>query len=213
MLMKESREKIAEYGRRMVQDHLTTGTSGNISLYDPQSGRMAIKPSGMAYDAIHAADVVVMDLQGHIIEGKRKPSSEYTLHALMYQLDPSIRAVVHTHSMYCTVYACLRQPIRALHYLIADLGADHIPCAEYATYGTQALAENVAKAKTEAKAILLANHGLVTFDTSLESAYRNAKNTEWLAELQYRAESIGKPYILSEKEIDTVMQSFKTYGQ
>lgn len=213
MLMREPRKKIAEYGRRMVQDHLTTGTSGNISVYDPETGYLAIKPSGMQYEDIQAEDVVVMDLQGHIIEGNRKPSSEYALHALMYQLDPTIRAVVHAHSMYSTIYACLWQLIRAVHYLIADLGADHIPCAAYATYGTQALAENVAKAKTEAKAILLANHGLVTFDTSLEKAYQNAKNTEWLAELQYRAEAIGKPYILSEKEIDTVMQSFKTYGQ
>ena len=103
MLLQEEREEIVEYGKRMSGDRLAAGTSGNISIYNAEKGWMAISPSGIGYFDTKPEDVVVMDLNGDIIEGWRKPSSEWALHTAMYKAKPGCRAVVHTHSMYCTV--------------------------------------------------------------------------------------------------------------
>ena len=141
MRMNEARRQIAAYGRRMSADRLSTGTSGNLSIYDPAEGLMAISPSGMAYDAIAPEDVVVMDLEARVVEGERKPSSEWALHTAFYKAKPRARAVVHAHSMYCTTFAILGRPLRAVHYMIGSAGTDVIPCAPYRTFGTPELAE------------------------------------------------------------------------
>lgn len=132
MLMQEEREQIVEYGKKMSADRLTSGTSGNISIYNAEKGYMAISPSGIGYFDVKPEDVVIMDLDANIVDGDKKPSSEWALHTAMYKTKPECRAVVHTHSMYCTVFATLRQPLRAAHYVIADAGVDEVPCAPYA---------------------------------------------------------------------------------
>ena len=141
MLMQEEREQIVEYGKKMSADRLTSGTSGNISIYNAEKGYMAISPSGIGYFDVKPEDVVIMDLDANIVDGDKKPSSEWALHTAMYKTKPECRAVVHTHSMYCTVFATLRQPLRAAHYVIADAGVDEVPCAPYCTYGTPELAK------------------------------------------------------------------------
>ena len=161
MLMRKERELVAEYGRRMSSAGLSTGTSGNLSIYDPQGGLMAISPSGIGYFDTQPEDVVVMDLEGGVVEGSRKPSSEWGLHALFYRKKPGARAVVHTHSMYCTTFAVLGQPIQAVHYAIADAGAGTVPCAPYHLFGTPELAEAAVRTAGASNAVLLANHGLV----------------------------------------------------
>jgi L-fuculose-phosphate aldolase len=215
MLMEKERKEIAEYGRKMSSSGLSKGTSGNISIYDSATGYMAISPSGLGYFDTAPEDVVVMDLQGNIIDGARKPSSEHGLHTVMYLNRPEARAVVHTHSTYCTTMACLNIPLKAVHYVIGGAGVSEIPCVEYATFGTKQLADNVKKviSNNKSKAVLLANHGLVTSGPSLAKAFGLAVNLEFVAEMQWRASCIGKPVVLSDAEMDTVMESFKSYGQ
>lgn len=213
MLMEKERQQVADYGRKLIEQNLTSGTSGNISIYDPDTGLMCIKPSGMGYFDIKAEDVVVMDLEGHIIEGERKPSSEHAMHAMMYKLHPEARSVVHTHSLYCTIFACLHRPIQAVHYVIADCNSHEIPCADYATYGTDELAEKVKEIDSKSEAILLANHGIITFGKNIESAFGVARNAEWIAKVQWHCEAVGKPNILSKDEIGRVIESFSNYGQ
>lgn len=213
MLMQEERELVVEYGKKMSADRLSTGTSGNISIYNAEKGLMAISPSGMAYDAIAPEDVVVMDLEAHVVEGGRKPSSEWALHTAFYRAKPRARAVVHAHSMYCTTFAILGQPLRAVHYMIASAGTDVIPCAPYRTFGTVELAEAAVKACGESDAVLLANHGLVACGADLERAYALACDMEFLAELQYRAMCIGDPNVLSHQQMAEVLERFQTYGQ
>ena len=213
MRMNEARRQIAAYGRRMSADRLSTGTSGNLSIYDPAEGLMAISPSGMAYDAIAPEDVVVMDLEAHVVEGGRKPSSEWALHTAFYRAKPRARAVVHTHSMYCTTFAVLGQPIRAVHYVIGDAGVDTIPCAPYRLFGTVELAEAAMEVCGESDAVLLGNHGLVVCGKDIKSAYSLACNMEYIAELQYRAMCIGKPNVLTDEQMAQVMEKFKSYGQ
>ena len=213
MLMEKERQEIVDYGKKMSSAGLSKGTSGNISAYDPACGYMAISPSGLDYFETNAEDIVILDLDGNIVEGNRKPSSEHALHATIYKLHPDARGVVHAHSTYCTTFACLKQPIEAVHYLLAGAQTYRIPCADYATYGTEELAEKVRQVKGNGLAMLLANHGMVAFGPSLSKAFNVAENVEWVAEIQWRTMCVGKPAVLSKEEIDVVVESFKTHGQ
>lgn len=132
MLMEKERQEIVDYGKKMSSAGLSKGTSGNISAYDPVCGYMAISPSGLDYFETAAEDIVILDLDGNLIEGSRKPSSEHALHATIYKLHPDARGVVHAHSTYCTTFACLKQPIEAVHYLLAGAQTSCVPCADYA---------------------------------------------------------------------------------
>lgn len=212
-MMERARQEIVDLGRRMSSEGLSKGTSGNLSAYDPEIGYMAISPSGIGYFDTEVNDVVIMTLHGMIVEGDRKPSSEHGLHAAFYKNKPDAQGVVHTHSNYCTTFACLNMPIKAVHYVIGGAGAAEIPCAEYATFGTAELALNAVKACGASSAVLLANHGLVTCGPSLAKAFSLAVDVEYVAEIQWRAMCVGKPVIISDEEMDHVMKEFKNYGQ
>lgn len=213
MLLQRERELVAEFGRQMSAAGLSTGTSGNLSVFDPESGLVAISPSGMNYFDITPADIVVADLEARIVEGGRKPSSEWALHTLFYRAKPHIRAVVHTHSVYCTTFAVLHRPLEAVHYAIAGAGTHTIPVAPYRTFGTVELAEAAVETCGAGNAVLLGNHGLVACGESLEKAYDLARDLEFVAELQYRALSIGTPRVLTGEEMDAALERFATYGQ
>ena len=126
MLMEEERKLVAEYGRKMSTDGLARGTAGNISIYNPELGLMAISPSGLGYFDTTPEDVCVCDLDGKVADGTRKPSSEHGLHAAFYKEKAAqgCLAIVHTHSDYATTLACMGEPIRAVHYVIAGARRD-----------------------------------------------------------------------------------------
>ena len=213
MLMREERELVVEYGKKLSAAGLCPGTSGNISIYDPQTGLMAISPSGIDYFKTSPEDVVVTDLEARVVEGERKPSSEWGLHTIFYKHKPEARSVVHTHSVYCTTFAVLGQPIRAVHYVIGDANPYAVPCAPYHTFGTDELAEEAIRVCGDGNAVLLANHGIVVCGKDISSAFSLAVNMEYIAQLQYRAMCIGKPNVLDDGQMGAVMERFKTYGQ
>ena len=127
------RAALVEYGKKLVNAGLTKGTGGNLSLFDRERGLMAITPSGIDFFDIRESDIVVMDSEGEVVEGSRTPSSEWQMHLETYLARPDIDAVIHAHTMYATVMACLREPLPATHYMVAVAGVD-VPVAEYATY-------------------------------------------------------------------------------
>lgn len=213
MLMAAERELVAEYGRKLSAAGLCPGTSGNISIFEPGSGLMAISPSGMDYFATRAEDVVVLDTEGRSVDSTRRPSSEWGLHAAFYRAKPEVRAVVHTHSVYCTTFAVLGEPIRAVHYAMADAGVNAVPCAPYCTFGTPELAEAAVETCGEGRAVLLSNHGLVALGGDIGAAFSLAVNLEYTAELQYRALCIGSPRVLSDGQMAAVRRRFASYGQ
>lgn len=212
MYLKEKKE-LVEYGKKMSAEGLSSGTSGNLSIYLKEEGVVLITPSGIGYFDTTPEDIVVMDLEGNIIEGTRKPSSEWHLHTLFYKNKPEARAVVHTHSKFCTTLSTLRMPIKAVHYVIADAGTNEVPCAPYRRYGTEELAKVAVESAKESNAVLLANHGIVVCGKNLKSAYGLAKGMEYVAEIQVTAMSVGEPVVLSKEEMDEVLEGFKTYGQ
>lgn len=215
MLMEEERKLVAEYGRKMSKDGLARGTAGNISIYNKELGLMAISPSGLGYFETEPEDVCVCDLDGNIADGKRKPSSEYGLHAGFYHAKggEGCNAIVHTHSDYATTLACMGEPIRAVHYVIATANTHEIPLCGYTTFGTPELAEMAVAACNEGRAVLLANHGLVAFGTDLKKAYNLAGNMESLAKTQWQCMCAGKMNVLTKEQIDKVLVRFQTYGQ
>jgi len=213
MLMREERELVRVYGNRLIEAGLTTGTGGNISVFNRERGLMAIKPSGIDYLDIRAEDVAIMDLNGNQVDGSKAPSSEYEMHSIFYRNRTDVNAVVHTHSRYSTTIACLKWEIPSLHYLVAFAG-EKVPCAEYATYGTKELAENAYRAmNTKYNATLLANHGLLAVGRDIGIAFAVTEQIEFCAELYYRTKCIGEPVLLSSAEMERVGEKFSTYGQ
>lgn len=214
MLMKESRELVASYARRMSAEGFNAAASGNISIIDRQSNTIAITPSGLDYLEMGPEDIVVCHMDGNILEGNHKPSSEFGLHRVFYDLRPDCTSVIHTHSIYCTTFAVLRRPLVAVHYAITGAGVTEIPVVPYRTFGTPELAEATAEVlrQNATRAVLLANHGMIVAHADIAKAYDLAVNLEFLAEIQYRAECIGIPHVLTEEEMQDAFERFKTYG-
>ena len=212
MLLKAERDLIVAYGKKLASARLVTGTSGNLSIFNKAEKLMVISPSGVDYQLMEPEDVVVMNLQQEVVDGTRKPSSEYRLHGIFYEKREDIGAVVHTHSPYATTVACLNRDLPAVHYTIAYAGSK-VACAPYATFGTEQLAENACLAMENRNAALLANHGLVAVGVDLAAAFNTALEIEYVAELYYRASSIGEPVIVDDNEMNNVLERFKNYGQ
>lgn len=208
----KERQEIVEYGKQMIANHLTTGTGGNLSIYLPEKKVMLISPSGIDYYQTKPEDIVVMDLDGNVLEGNRKPSSEYELHSIFYRHNPEVRSVVHAHADYATACACLRINIPPLHYIMADIG-DEIRCTNYKIYGSKEIAEEAYRVMGKNKGILLANHGLLAIGKDLPSAMGIARNIELMCKLYVISSSIGNPVILSKDEMAAVAKKFQTYGQ
>lgn len=213
MLLEAKRLEIIECGKRAIRERLTKGTGGNFSICDRESGLMAITPSGIDYFEITPEQIVIIDVQtGEIVEGDAVPSSECDMHRIFYKYRTDIDAIIHTHTTFAATIACLRQPLPAVHYLVAFAGVD-VRCAEYATYGTVALAKNAFKAMEGRKAVLLANHGLVAGGASLGEAFAVTEEIEFCCELYYRSKTIGDPIILPEEEMTAMVERFKNYGK
>ena len=212
MLMQDEREAIVEYSIKLIEHGLTKGTGGNISIFNRREKIMAISPSGLDYYKTKPEDIVIQDLKGNKIEGNRKPSSEYHLHRIFYERRDDCNSVVHAHSMFSGVLACLRWTLPASHYMIALAGKD-VRCAEYATFGTQQLAENAFEAMKYRNAVLLANHGLLAVSKDLPNAFNTAEEIEFCSEMYYRARCVGEPFILSDEEMVLIGEKFQSYGQ
>lgn len=207
MLFEQVRTEIAELGRRLEREGLLNRTAGNLSARVAPD-RVAITPTGLPYAEITAADVVVVDMDGRVVDGHRRPSSELAMHLLLYQIRSDAGGVVHTHAPYATIMAVLGVPIPAVHYEIAALAIDEIPLVPYATYGTADLAESVRAAIGDANAALLANHGTIAIGPTIRDASTFTQTLEFLAMTYYHARLFGDPVILPRDEILRVRAKF-----
>ncbi len=211
MLLQQQRQLIVDYGLKMIRSGLTTGSGGNLSIL-AEDDLIVVSPSGIDYQEVTPADVVIVDRSGKIVDGSRKPSSETSFHLALYDTRSDIGAVVHTHSVYATTLACLQWEIPAVHYLVAFSG-DKVPLAPYATFGTRELAENIVASIGNYNAVLLANHGLVAAGHDIQSAFNVAEEIELVARIYYQAKSLGEPVLVEDDEMQRVITKFKTYGQ
>lgn len=212
MLLLNERELLVEYGKKLIDKNLTKGTSGNLSIFNREKELFAITPSGVDYYKTRIEDIVIMNLNGNVVEGNKKPSSEYNLHRIFYVNREDINAIVHAHTVYSTVLSCLNMSLSAIHYMIASAGKD-VRCAEYATFGTEELAKNAYDAMRDRKAVLLANHGVLTAGKDIFEAFSILEDVEYVSELYIKAKNLGDPVIIDDKEIEKIIEKFKSYGQ
>ena len=206
------KQGLVRYGKKLVEAGLTKGTGGNLSVFDRERGLMAITPSGIDFFETDVEDIVTMDTEGNVVSGERVPSSEWQMHLEVYRARPDIDAVVHAHTTYATVLAVLRQPLPASHYMVALAGRD-VRVAEYASFGTRELARNAVAAMEGRRAVLLANHGVLAGSSDLANAFNIVEEVEYCAKIYCIAKSVGEPVILSDEEMDVMLEKFKTYGQ
>ena len=197
---------IAAMGRQLIAKNLVAGSWGNIScLVDVAS--LVITPSGMGYEKQRAEDIVLIDFEGNVLEGKHFPSSESKLHTAIYRACPEAKAIIHTHSIYASALAAMRKPIPAIIEDIIQIIGGHVNCAEYALPGTEELADNAVAAMQGRKAVLLANHGAVCWGTSLNDALIVAEILEKAAQIAVICQAAGGAVELSQEDAD-IMHSF-----
>ena len=152
-----------------------------------------------------------MDLDGTVVEGERRPSSEWTMHLACYRSRVDVRAVVHTHSPAATTLAVLGLELPAVHYMIALSGKSSVPLAPYHLYGTAALGEAAADALQGGYACLLESHGVLTAGPNIHYAWSTAEQVEFCADIYLRAKSVGEPKILSDAQIAEVIDQLESY--
>ena len=209
---RETRQRIIDLCIEMNATGLNQGTSGNISArFD---GAMLITPSGVRYDDLEPDAIVRMHLDDGepTWEGDLKPSSEWHFHRAILRAKPEQGAIVHTHSTFATVLSIGRRDIPACHYMIAAFGGPTVRCADYATFGTPELSDNVLRAMADRSACLLANHGMIACGVDLDKAMWSAVELETLARQYYHALQLREPFILDDAEMARVAEKFKSYG-
>jgi L-fuculose-phosphate aldolase len=204
------RKQVIATALEMNALRLNRGKSGNVSARIDDG--FLVTPTGLAYESTQPGDVVAMTLDGKA-RGSRLPSSEWRFHRDIYAARREVGAIVHAHSPFATTLACLGRDIPPFHYMIAVAGGKDIRCAAYATFGTQQLSDHALRALEGRKACLLANHGMIAVGTSLAAALALAVEVEALAEQYGRALQIGTPDLLSDAEMEVVLEKFRTYGQ
>ena len=204
------RRAIVDTVRWLMARRLYTGTSGNVSARS--GGGLLITPTGVTCDDVDSASIVALTMDG-VARGARPPSSEWHIHRDIYRRRPDVGAVVHTHSTFATALSCLRRRVPAFHYMVAKAGGDDLPCARYATYGTEALSRSALAALDGRRACLLANHGLLALGADLAAARLLAEEMEALCEQYILARVVGAPVILPAREMKRVRAKFATYGR
>ena len=204
------RQQVIDTALKMNALGINQGKSGNVSVRSNEG--FLITPTGLPYEHTTPEDIVFMRPDGSC-DGARLPSSEWRFHRDIYARRPEANAIVHTHSLHATTLACLGRGIPAFHYMVAVAGGRDIRCAPYATFGTQHLSDHALAALQDRKACLLAQHGMIATGATLEQALALAVEVETLAHIYVQALQIGEPAILSDDEMDRVLEKFKTYGQ
>ena len=209
MSEKDIRASIVGACLEMNRSGLNQGTSGNISVRW-QDG-LLITPTSLPYDQMTPEDIVFLGLDGRA-HGDNQPSSEWRFHRDIMQAKPEVNAIVHAHPIYSTIIAIMGKEIPPLHYMVAVAGGATIPCAPYATFGTEELSAHAVAALTERTACLLEHHGLIATGATLDKAMWLAVEVETLARQFHGCLQIGGPRLLPVDEIERVRLRMKNYG-
>ncbi|CAN5485634.1 class II aldolase/adducin family protein [soil metagenome] len=212
----QAREALVDAARQLDAAGLNHNASGNLSIRVGTS--VLVTPTGMPAAGMTPKDAVLLDLDGQQIGGFRRPTSEWQLHTEIMRRRPDVSAIVHTHSPEATAAAIIGRTVPTIHYVAArfGIGPDEpgLRCADYATYGTEQLAANVADTLGEAgRACLMANHGAVVLADDLDAGVALAIDVEWFCGVHRRALQLGEPVSLVVEEIARVADRFRSYGQ
>jgi L-fuculose-phosphate aldolase len=204
------RRDLVDHARRMNDLGINQGRSGNVSARWDDG--FLVTPSAISYDDMGPNDLVRVRWDGST-EGEHPPSTEWRLHRDIYRHCAEAAAIVHAHAMFATTLACLDRGVPAFHYMIAVAGGTDIRCAPYATFGSQEISDRALAALKGRRACLHAHHGMTVFSDSLPAALALAVEVETLAAMYWRALQIGEPAVLSDEEMNVVLEKFTHYGK
>jgi len=214
MLLQTIREQLVTLNQALPQSGLVTWTSGNVSIRDAETGYVAIKASGVKFPDLTAESIVVVDLEGNLVEGQLKPSSDTASHLYIYRHRPDVNGVVHTHSNYATAFAALGRPIPVYLTAQADEFGGPIPCGGFALIGGDEIGRIVVESIGASAAVLLKNHGVFTIGPSGEAALKAAVMVEDIARTAWLALQLGQPDEIPQEMIEKLHQRYQhEYGQ
>jgi L-ribulose-5-phosphate 4-epimerase len=213
MLLEQLREIVWKCNLDLPKNNLVAMTSGNVSGRDRETGLVVIKPSGYSYEEMTAAHMVVVDLDGRVVEGDLKPSTDTDAHLYVYRHRPDVFGMVHTHSPYATSFAVLGQPIPACLTASAMLGGE-VPLGGYAPIGGDEIGQEIISKIGRSLAIIMQNHGVFTIGSSPQHATKIAVEVEEIAKITHLAMLRGQPIQLVPAQIDYMVNLYRNeYGQ
>jgi len=216
--MTNKKLEVIEYSKKLNSTNLSPLRSGNISIranIDGEDG-FYITPSGIKYENLKEHDIVFLSVNKEydflkIFNSGLNPSSEWRFHQDIYKKKRGAKAIVHAHSPHATAISTHHKSIPPFHYMIALVGGEDIKCAEYATFGTKELSQNILKALENRKACLMANHGQIAYGDTLSQAFELAQEVENICHQYFLALRLGKPKNLSFAEMQKILEKVKSY--
>lgn len=213
-MLENLKKELVELHLELPKNHLVVWTGGNVSARDPQSGMVAIKASGIPYEELTPDHMVVVDLDGKVVEGKYKPSSDVFSHLFIYKHRPDVFGVVHTHSRYATAFAAVGRPIPCVLTAMGDEFGGPIPCGGFALVGDEAIGKQVIENIGSSPAVLLKNHGVFTIGKDARAAVKTAVMTEDVAATVWMAMQIGEPLPIAPEDVKRLHDRYmNVYGQ
>ena len=209
LLLAAERQAVASASHHLAEKGLVIGTAGNISARG-DGDLVAVTPTGADLATVTAEMITVIDLDGQMVDGELAPTSEVPLHTGIYKAT-NAKAVTHAHAMASTALSCCHDELPALHYSCLELGG--VPrTAPYARFGSQELADHVVEALNGRNAAMMRNHGSVAYGSTMEQAIHRLELLEWLAELYWRASSMGTPKVLTDKDFEDIIMAAIEHG-
>jgi L-ribulose-5-phosphate 4-epimerase len=210
------REHVARLHAELTRYALVTWTAGNVSERVARESLFVIKGSGVSYDQLTWDSMTVCDLNGDVVDGLRKPSSDTSAHAYIYRQMPEVGGVVHTHSPYATAWAARGEAIPCALTAMADEFGGPVPVAPFARIGDESIGRAVVSTLTghRSPAVLLANHGVFTIGTSAEAAVKAAVMTEDVARTLHLSRQLGEPLVIGADDVAALWRRYQeSYGQ
>lgn len=213
-MLEKLKEELVDLHLELPKNNLVVWTGGNVSGRDPVTGLVVIKASGIRYEEMRPQHMVVVDLDGKLVEGDFKPSSDVYSHLYIYKHRPNVGGVVHTHSAYATAFAAVNKPIPVVLTAIADEFGGPIPCGGFALIGDDAIGKVVLECIGKSPAVLLKNHGVFTIGKNAKAAVKAAVMTEDNAKTVWLAMQIGTPDEIPQSDVDKLHDRYvNVYGQ
>jgi L-ribulose-5-phosphate 4-epimerase len=213
-MLDKLRFEICRLNGELPKNHLVTWTSGNVSGRDPETGLVVIKPSGIRYEELTPESMVVVDLDGKVVEGKHRPSSDTFAHVYVYRHRPDVNGVVHTHSTFATAWAAVGKPIPVVLTGICDEFGGPIPVGGYAKVGGDEIGREIVASIGNSLAILMKNHGVFTIGKTPEEAVKAAVTVEDVARTVFYALQLGQPDEIPPEEVARAHRRYlEEYGQ
>lgn len=213
-MLEKLKEELVELHLELPKNNLVAWTSGNVSARDADTGLIVIKASGVRYEELRPEHMVVVDLDGNMLDGDYKPSSDVASHLYIYKHRPDVGGVVHTHSPYATAFAAVNKPIPVVLTAIADEFGGPIPCGGFALIGDDAIGKIVIQSIGKSPAVLLRNHGVFTIGKDAKSAVKAAVMTEDNAKTVWLAMQIGVPDEIPAEDVEKLHHRYThAYGQ